>query len=91
MMKLLGYVRIKGTNKDGKPYDDYRLYIQEDNIKPNEDAGGIQVAQVRTAYGSYFPKISPEKFNELVKAGLSIGSEIECYKDMNNKLVVKLV
>lgn len=90
-MKLIGYLHLEGE-RDGKKYDDYRLYVEKDNIRPTADAGGSQIMQIRTQYGSFFPKVSAQKFNDLVKSGLKIGSEIRMYKDAgDNSLIVELM
>lgn len=89
-MKLIGYVRLKGE-RDGKSYDDYRLYIEEKNENAGSEIGGSQILMNRTQYGSYFPKVPYETFNRLLHQGLRIGSEIRCYRDLNNKLIVELV
>lgn len=89
-MKLLGYVHMKGE-RDGKSYNDYRLYVEESNETPGAEVGGSQILMNKTQYGSYFPKISYEQFNQLLHQGLHIGSEIRMYRDMSNHIVVELM
>lgn len=89
-MKLIGYVRMKGE-RDGKSYDDFRLFIERSNENPGPEIGGSQIMQIRTQYGSFFPKITERKFTELWSKGMRIGSELKIYRDAgDNSLIVEL-
>lgn len=89
-MKLLGYVHKTGE-RDGKPYNDYRLFVEESNETPGPEVGGTQILMNVTPYGSYFPKVSAEQFNKLLHQGMHIGSELRMYRDLKNHIIVELM
>ena len=89
-MKLLGYTRVKGE-KDGKSWDYYRLYIEKECNNDAADSGGSQIVVNRSDRGFSFPTVPAEQFNKLIHSGMRSGSEINCYRDFDNHLIVSVM
>ena len=89
-MRLLGYERVKGE-KDGKSWDYYRLFIEKECPNDGPEVGGSQIIVNRSQKGLSFPTVQADQFNRLLHDGMRSGSEISCYRDFDNHLIVKVI
>lgn len=90
-MKLIGYQRVKGE-KDGKSWDFFNLYIERENCRPSAESGGTQLLTTFSkSRGVGFPSVRADEFNSLIRSGLSVGSEINIYRDFDNNIKIDVV
>ena len=90
-MKLIGYKRVKGEKGENK-WDFYNLYIETEYKTSNAEGGGSQIfTRFAKGKGNSFPSIDSNKFLDLLRNGLKVGSEIDVYFNITGDMVIRIL